>query len=1108
MPHFYRSGIKNPYFRANHFFGWTITIVSPLCAILLIMVIAAYQLLQYSHVEATGPVVLQGALSPLIKQSQLLGRADPQQRIALSIGLRSPRETDLNNYLRDIVHAGKQSFHHFLSPSQYVELFSPSQASYDALVHFLRADGFTISHTYSHRQMIAFSGTIAQAERAFHVAINRYRGRNGHIFHANDKEPILPAKIARNVISLNGLDDAVRWRHAPMNKHSVQITGHHGKQGVVSCPSHGSTYMLPDQIAAAYNLQPLYDSHVQGEGQTMALFELNSFRLSDLTAYAACFSRGHTAIQAIPTGTLPVATDAGLAEVELDAEITLSTVPALGNLKIYEAANDVNSAITEWAQIIQDAPAVVSDSWGLCEQDASTTLVQQENAFFKIALAQGQSIFAASGDSGSEGCAFDFGGSATQLSAGDPGAQPYVTSVGGTTLTLNGSVYGKETVWNSPPNPSLGYSGGSAGGGISQYWTSPDWQDAPGVHNSYSTGATCNAPQGSICRETPDIALHTDPHNGYLIYCTATEAGCNSGNPWFAVGGTSAAAPIWASFAVLVNQLSVKQGGSNLGFSNPLLYQLARDANSYKSDFHDITEGNNDFNNANNGTYPATAGYDLASGLGSFNATNLANDLVKLILKRSGTRQAAVSNKWYFAEGSVGGGFTEFITLQNASLDRNSTVDITYLFESKQPIIVAHTIAQSSRLTVSVNNDLHVNVNDPQQSIAAIVAVRPGDPGVVAERPMYFNYRGIQSGNAVLGATSPGMSYYFAAADTRQNGRTYYTYITILNADGQNAATVKVTYYTGACGLTGQKGCPTQEIIVAPLHRATISPAQLSLHQRMGVMIKATQPVIVERPLYADDTVPTAGGHITGAASQFGVDQPEKRWLFAEGYTGTNFQEYLVLTNFASSATKAQVKLGYDNGHTQTVGVSIPGLAQTYVDVNQLNSKKPGSCDSKPCQITTSAAAEVTSDSAIVAARLQYFRFGAKKYAGITDTPGEDGTVAHSSYSFAEGYTGSGFQEYLTLHNPTAQDETIAITLFAGTYVMQKQAIIKAHSRQTLDINAWLVPIVQAGGNTGGSYDNSMVVQVLDTEGQIVAERVMYFSYRGARGGSDVIGYA
>ncbi len=92
------------------------------------------------------------------------------------------------------------------------------------------------------------------------------------------------------------------------------------------------------------------------------------------------------------------------------------------------------------------------------------------------AVAQGQSIFAASGDSGSAGCEFDNPNNPdTRLNAGDPGAQPYVVSVGGTSLTMhNGTSYGSETTWNDQY--------GASGGGISQYWQAPAWQNAPGVN--------------------------------------------------------------------------------------------------------------------------------------------------------------------------------------------------------------------------------------------------------------------------------------------------------------------------------------------------------------------------------------------------------------------------------------------------------------------------------------------------------------------------------------------------------------------------------------------------------------------------------------------------
>ena len=153
--------------------------------------------------------------------------------------------------------------------------------------------------------------------------------------------------------------------------------------------------------------------------------------LGDLQHYASCYGQSHTTIQTIVSGSGRVAADNGMMEVELDAELILSAAPHLGMLKIYEAANDTADYNAEWAQIIQDAPPVVSTSWGNCEKAVGAQEIAQENTYFTVAAAQGQSIFAASGDSGSTGCAFNQPPNYT-LSAGDPGSQPFVTGVGGT----------------------------------------------------------------------------------------------------------------------------------------------------------------------------------------------------------------------------------------------------------------------------------------------------------------------------------------------------------------------------------------------------------------------------------------------------------------------------------------------------------------------------------------------------------------------------------------------------------------------------------------------------------------------------------------------------
>ena len=1096
-------------------YGRMLIIVTSLLAVFCIIGVGAFQFLHLAPARAasTNAVVTFPTTRPaVLMQSHINGPVDAQQRISLSIGLRVQNQAALTQYVNDISRSGSVNYHRYLTAAQYEGAFSPSQANYSAVEKYLQAAGFTITHTYSNRLLIAFSGTVAQVNRTFGVSLKSYTASDHASYYANDTDPQLPAWLASQVQSFTGLNNAVRFQHLPLSARTVQRAIHTPLTN--TCPGHDpkGQYVTPDQTATAYNLNGLYNAGFQGEGQSIALFELATFNTNDLTTYTACYGHSHTAIQTLVAGSSSVASDSGMVEVELDSQLILSAAPKLGRLVVYESGNDEADRLAQWAQIVQDAVPVVSTSWGDCELNMDPTEIQQEHVLFTAAAVQGQSIFAASGDSGSAGCAFDQASNGSQafkgLSAGDPGTQPFVTSVGGTTLTIDSSssAYSREVAWNNLP---LGtYSGGASGGGISKYWVAPSWQSGPGVNTSNSSATPCNAPSGSFCRETPDVSLHADPTNGYLIYCTATQAGCDPAHPWNSIGGTSAAAPMWAALMALANEMSVRQGGFNLGFINPLLYQIANDATKYSNSFHDITTGTDDYDNLNGGKYGATSNYDMATGLGSYQAFNLATNLVALVKSQMPTRTSPSNTIWYFAEGSVGGGFQEYITLQNPSINQAATVNITYLFEGKPSVVISHVVPSSSRATVSVNQDLHVQVTDPQQALSAIVQVANGGPGIVAERPMYFSHKGIQSGTDVMGATNPQSTYYFPSVDTRNAGRTYLTYLTMLNPSATQGANVTVTYYTGACGNTSQATCPTQTVSIAPLHRGTATPLSLNLYQQTAVSVQSDHSIVVERPTYFKDTLATAGGAITGAASEVGATNPGKDWLFAEGYTGSNFQEYLTLANFGMADTSAVVTLEYDNGHKQAITVSVPALSHIYFDVNRANATPSGTCDISPCSTSTASSVEVTSTANIVVDRLMYFHKGSARLSGATETVGEAGPASHSVYAFAEGYTAGSFDEYLTLQNPTSNDETVAITLFVDTYVLQEQVVVKAQGRKTVSINALVVPIARSYNNMGpDSYSVSLTVQALGTNAKIVAERPMYFNFHGAQGGTDVLGY-
>ncbi len=1046
-------------------------ILIPLLALMLIVGMLAVYFTNFAH-AAPAPtfVPIAGAVPALVARSKQIGPVNPQQQLSLSISLRLRNESALKNYVDDMSRPKSANYHRYLTLAQLAMAFLPAPATHEAVLRYLQDAGFTITHTYTHRMQIDFTGTVAQAEQVFHVQINTYKSSKGETFYANATNPLLPSSLAGSVQMISGLSDALHWTHTPLpvSPHHVAASG----SNALFCPGYGTNYYTPDQIQSAYNLNGLYNQGYHGEGQTVALFELDTFQISDLTNYETCYGHSHTPIYTIVAHG-PVPTDGGVVEVELDAELVLSAAPKLGQLRIYESSNDTTGINDEWAKIIQDNPSVISTSWGSCESDLGSAEAQTENGYFILAAAQGETVYAASGDTGSTGCIRSNSGSLAP-NAGDPASQPYVTSVGGSSLTLNGtSSYGSETVWNN--------SYGASGGGISQFWTeNPNWLNVPGVQNQYSSGVPCGASSGSICREEPDVSLNADPNVGYLVYCTSSAAGCSSQNPWQIFGGTSAAAPMWAAMTALADEKSVKNGGFNLGFITPLLYSVAANSTQYSNDFHDVTTGNNDYNNYQGGLYPATTEYDMATGLGSYNAANLAQDLIALNGQRTTTPAKTL---WYFAEGSVGGGFTEYLTLQNPNTT-SATVTITYLLQSRTPATVTktHTINPSTRATYTANSDLSISPNAAQVSVAAIVS---SSVPIVAERPMYFNFHGIKSGTDVIGATTPQTSYYFPYGTTTTGN---YTYITLLNPSQTQSATVTLTYYTGSCTTN----CPTETKTVGSMQRQTASPTDAGLHQNVAIAVSSTQPIVAERPMYVNVNV-SGVGQTAGAASVVGATSPGTNWLFAEGYTASGFQEYLNLANFSGTATTATVNLEYTNGYVQSVAVNVPAYGQTQFNVNA-NARPTGTCNPSPCN---EISAQVTSTHNIVVDRLMYFHYGSTHIPGITEVVGAP--AAASIYAFAEGYTGGSFTEYLTLQNPGTRAVTVAVTLFTqGGLVLQQQLQVGANSRGTLNINNIVNPI--------GSDSVSLVVQVIGS-GQIVAERPLYFNYYGDTGATDVIGY-
>jgi hypothetical protein len=244
--------------------------------------------------------------------------------------------------------------------------------------------------------------------------------------------------------------------------------------------------------------------------------------------------------------------------------------------------------------VSQNKAQVVSTSWGLCEPQEGSAAAGAENDLFIEAVIQGQTVFAASGDRGVQDCA---GNHTTAPSVDDPASQPWVTGVGGTSLTSAGPPP-TETAWNSAWNG--GASSGAGGGGVSAFWGAPSYQSGFTIPQS---SVTCIVTHSKSCREVPDVSADADITTGYDIYWNRR---------WYVFGGTSAAAPTWAALAALANS-SAACSGRTVGFANPALYQAA--STSYASYFNDVTSGNNSYGGLSG--FGAGTGYDMTSGPGS-----------------------------------------------------------------------------------------------------------------------------------------------------------------------------------------------------------------------------------------------------------------------------------------------------------------------------------------------------------------------------------------------------------------------------------------------------------------------------------------------------------
>ncbi len=461
-----------------------------------------------------------------------------------------------------------------------------------------------------------------------------------------------------------------------------------------------------------------------------------------------------------------------------------------------------------------------------------------------------------------------------------------------------------------------------------------------------------------------------------------------------------------------------------------------------------------------------------------------------------------VSGVWYFAEGRVGASFKEYLTIDNPSPNSDCSVNVQYLPETGNPVTTSFTVLHNSRWTEYVNNDMGIpDTQTTGLSVSAIVSVNHSScSGVVAERPQYFSWHGIKSGSDIVGATHLGQTFYFADIPTN-NGFT--SFLTALNPLSSSSATVTATYYASG-HVVG-----TQSINLNSGQRGTLFPSSAGLPTHVAAVVTSTQPVVVERPDYFNSIQAGSAGSVSGSTSIIGTQALSHDWLFAEGYTAGKSQEYLAISNLdsiANATANITITLQLGNGTTKTFTSTVSSMSQTLWNVN-LNTP-PGT-----------VSAEVTSTgAAIVVQREIFFQYShtimssngfGLAASGGSDIIGQVGPATVNSYTFAEGYANVGYNEWLTLQNPTGSDETITITLVNnyGHSFSPSSIPVKAHTRSTIDIAALVRQYLLSTGRDP-RYSCAIAMTAQASAGSyFVSERPMYWNTGSTQGGSDVIGY-
>jgi N-acetylneuraminic acid mutarotase len=581
-----------------------------------------------AHANAAGPdkKTLNGHLRPEWAGKTPVSTLHGGRTLRLSLALPWRNHDTLTAFLGAVTDPKNPNYRHFLSNEDFIARYAPTAEDYAQVEAFAKRNGLTVVGRHGNRAVLDVSGSVDTVAKTFGVRINNYRREDQSEYFAPENEPAVEAGIP--IGHIGGLDNF----HLPKTKKIISRPPK--KPRLAEHSASGANNGALEQgtgVDGGYqggDLAQIYGQGVpaalNGNGQRIGLLEMDGYYPADITEYKETSVPPFSApapINVLVDGFAGSPVDVnGNGEVSLDIEVATAVAPGAqivvyeGNyweLPYDEAADDVLEEMATPPLCMQ-----LSSSWYDFGDDTTAQILEQM-------AAQGQAFMLASGDY----CAY--GADDTyQMPEAPAGVSPFITVVGGTevfcTTTASGALqYQSECVWDGEQDDGDGEEGFGSGGGICiNQLPLPAYQAAvPMTQNGGSTQ----------WRNVPDVAALAE---NLSIYCNDGESGL--------IGGTSAAAPIWAAFLALANQQATAGGGGPIGFLNPLLYSIGQ-GSQYASCFNDITVGNNE-NPVSGGTYfNAVQGYDLATGWGSPKGEPLIQELASMALQIPATPQATAT---------------------------------------------------------------------------------------------------------------------------------------------------------------------------------------------------------------------------------------------------------------------------------------------------------------------------------------------------------------------------------------------------------------------------------------------------------------------------------